>query len=129
MTNEYLKLEVGTVLKDVYNDSIDYYLVGPYFVYCNDYDWPYIRPYKFVRGHNTCIASAEEKEQFIKDLKDNHLIINEKGELVHEEHSTISVNITFKTDLTPDKVLDILKKMTSEFDTIGTVKSIELNND
>ena len=129
MINKYLNIEVGTVLKDIYNDGIDYYLVGPYFVYCNDYNWPYIRPYKFIKSDNTCIASAEEKEQFIKDLKDNHLIINEKGELVHEEHNTISINITFNTDLTSDKVLDILKKSKSEFDTIGTVKSIELNCD
>ena len=127
MINEYLKLEVGTVLKDIYNGSTDYYLVGPYFVYCNDYDWPYIRPYKFVSSKNTCVASAEEKEQFIKELKDNHLVINEKGELVHEEHSTISISITFNTDLTPDKIIDILKKI--QFDTIGTVKSIEVNHD
>ena len=42
MINEYLDkpLEVGTVLKEIYDDSTSFYLVGPYFVYTNDYHFP-----------------------------------------------------------------------------------------
>ena len=49
MLNEYIDkpLEVGTVLKEDFDGEINYYIVGEYFVFSNDYDYPEIRPYKF----------------------------------------------------------------------------------
>ena len=57
MKNEYVNFEIGTVLKETYPNEIFYYIVGEYFIYCNDYDFPQIRPHKFVFDEHISIAS------------------------------------------------------------------------
>ena len=101
MTNKYINYPVGTCFKEDYCEDgetkVCYYLVGEYPIYCNDYDCPAIRPWKF--NVNECtIASDEEKKEFIEALKKNHLIWNdETGKLEHEfEEITLSVKVKVK---------------------------------
>ena len=115
MVNEYLESykEVGTVLKETYPDGIAYYIVGEYFIYCNDYDFPQIRPHKFIFDEHISIASEAEKEKFIEDLKKNHLIWNEKiGKLEREfEEFTFSVHVKANKNMTKEKVMNILNNL------------------
>ncbi len=110
--NEYLNkpLEVGTVLKETYNGATCFYLVGSYFVYTNDYNFPQIRPHKFIFDDNISIASEDEKNQFIKDLKKNHLIWDEEiGNLKREyEEIRLSVKIKVKPGMDIDKLIETL---------------------
>ena len=88
MINEYIEtpLEVGTVLKETYGKNIvEYYIVGDFFIYENDYNFFQIRPYKFIFDEHITIASEDEKRAFIEDLKKNHLIWDEKtGKVIRE---------------------------------------------
>jgi len=109
MTNEYINYQVGTCFKEIYEGKPCYYIVGEYFIYCNDYDSPQIRPWKFDVNECT-IASEEEKKQFIKDLKKNHLIWNEEtGKIERKyEERTLSVKVQVKPDTDINKLLEIL---------------------
>ena len=110
MTNEYINYPVGTVFKEEYADHhACYYIVGEYFVYCNDYDCPQIRPWKFDPSECT-IASDEEKKEFIEALKKNHLIWNEEtGGLGREfEELTLSVKVKVKPGTDINELLERL---------------------
>ena len=112
MINEYIDepLEIGTVLKETYPNAVAYYIVGEYFIYCNDYECPQIRPHKFNFNEHISIASEEEKNQFIEDLKKNHLIWNdETGKLEREyEEITLSVKVKVEPGMNINKLLEIL---------------------
>lgn len=112
MINEYIDkpLEIGTVLKETYPNAIAYYIVGEHFIYCNDYECPQIRPHKFNFNKYISIASEEEKNQFIEDLKKNHLIWNdETGKLEREyEEITLSVKVKVEPGMNINKLLEIL---------------------
>lgn len=94
--NEWLKIpqEVGTVLKETFMGTDCYYLVGPYFVYSNDYDNYQIRPHKFYFDNNVEVATEEEKKNFIEELRHNHLIYNEETKLVNREYETHELKVT-----------------------------------
>ena len=96
MKNDFLDYEVGTVLKEIYMDGdVSYYIVGAHFIYTNDYDDPKIRPHKFDTRY-CYIADEDEKEQFIEDLKKNHLIWNEETGEVTREYEEITLNVKVK---------------------------------
>ena len=111
--NEYLDkpLEVGKVLKEIYEGEINFYLVGPYFIYMNDYDFPQIRPHKFIYDKHISIASEDEKKSFIEALKKNHLIINENYEVKREfEIYNLTAKVTVKSDISVSKE-ELVKKL------------------
>lgn len=111
--NEYLdkSLEVGTVLKETYEDGINFYLVGPYFIYMNDYDFPQIRPHKFTFDDHISIASEDEKKSFIEALKKNHLIVDENYEVKREfETYNLTAKVTVKSDISVSKE-ELIKKL------------------
>ena len=121
MINEYLDkpLEVGTVLKEIYGDSTSFYLVGPYFVYTNDYDYPQIRPYKFIFDDHISIASEDEKKLFIEILKKNHLIVDENYELKREfEIYNLTAKIKVKSNISKEELIKKLNEIysSSEFE-------------
>ena len=94
--NNYINeknLEVGTVLKATYEDGIDYYIVGRIFIYCNDYNYPQIRPHKFIFDDHISIASEEEKKKFIEDLKKNHLIWDEEAGTLNREYDKVRLSV------------------------------------
>lgn len=96
MVNDYLtekNLEVGTVLKATYEDGIEYYIVGRVFIYCNDYNYPQIRPHKFIFDDHISIASEEEKKKFIEDLKKNHLIWDEEAGTLKRECDKVRLSV------------------------------------
>ena len=99
MTNEYINYPVGTVFKEEYYEDIShhvcYYIVGEYFVYCNYYDCPQIRPWKFNPSECT-LASDSEKVAFIEALKKNHLIWDEETGKVEREYEEITLNVKVK---------------------------------
>ena len=99
MTNEYINYPVGTVLKEEYYEYMShhvcYYIVGEYFIYCNDYNSPTIRPWKFDTSMCT-IASEDEKKEFIEALKKNHLIWDEETGKVEREYEEITLNVKVK---------------------------------
>lgn len=109
MTNEYINYSVGTVFKEIYEGKPCYYIVGEYFIYCNDYDYPQIRPWKFNPSECT-IASDGEKKEFIEALKKNHLIWNEETGKVEREFEEITLNVKVKVrpGMSIDKVLETL---------------------
>ena len=109
MTNEYINYPVGTVFKEIYEGKPCYYIVGEYFVYCNCYDNPQIRPWKFDSSECT-IASDEEKKEFIEALKKNNLIWNEEtGKVEREfEEITLSVKVKVKPGTDINKLLERL---------------------
>ena len=109
MMNEYIDYPIGICLKEIYNGKSYYYLVGKSFIYCNDYDCPQIRPWKFDVDECT-IASEEEKKQFIEDLKRNNLIWNEKTGKVERkyEERTLSVKVQVEPGTDINKLLEIL---------------------
>ena len=121
MINEYLNkpLEVGTVLKETYDDSTSFYLVGPYFVYTNDYNYPQIRPHKFIFDDHISIASEDEKKLFIEMLKKNHLIVDENYEVKREfEIYNLTAKVTVKSNISKEELIKKLNKIYSsnEFD-------------
>ena len=99
MENEYINYTVGTVLKEEYYEDMSqhtcYYIVGEYFIYCNDYDCPQIRPHKFDDSY-CVIASEDEKKEFIKKLKNNHLIWNEETGKVEREYEEVTLSVKLK---------------------------------
>ena len=113
MTNEYINYPVGTVFKEEYYENMSnhvcYYIVGEYFIYCNSFHNPQIRPWKFDSSECT-IASDEEKKEFIEALKKNHLIWNEEiGKVEREfEEITLSVKVKVKPDTDINKLLERL---------------------
>ena len=131
MINEYLEtpMEVGTVLKytsdSLFPNEIDYYIVGKYFIYCNDYNFPEIRPHKFVFDEHISIASEDEKKKFIEDLKKNHLIWNEKnGKLEREyEEITLSVKVRTKQGMSIKDVIHILNNL-NKFNDRDEIKKV-----
>ena len=121
IVNEYLDktLEVGTVLKETYKDSTSFYLVGPYFVYTNDYDYPQIRPHKFIFDDHISIASEDEKKLFIEILKKNHLIVDENYEVKREfETYRLSAKVKVKSNISKEELIKKLNEIYSslEFD-------------
>lgn len=121
MINEYLDkpLEVGTVLKETYDDSTSFYLVGPYFVYTNDYHFPQIRPHKFIFDDHISIASEDEKKLFIEMLKKNHLIVDENYEVKREfEIYNLTAKVTVKSNISKEELIKKLNEIysTSEFE-------------
>lgn len=131
MINEYLTdpIEVGTVLKETYPNEIAYYIVGKYFIYCNDYDFPQIRPHKFIFDEHISIASESEKKNFIEDLKKNHLIWNkETGELEREyDEFTLNVKVKTKPGMTKEDVMHALSLMT-KCDDEDDIKNVTFEN-
>lgn len=115
MINEYLDkpLEVGTVLKETYPDGIAYYIVGEYFVYDNDYEYPQIRPHKFYFDEHISIANEEESKFAFESFKQNHLIWNEKtGKITREfDEHVLSVKVRCLAGTPVDKILNILNNM------------------
>ena len=116
MTNEYIDhpvgptgYPVGTVLKENSDNSICYYIVGEYFVYCKDYYYPAIRPWKFDTSKCT-IADEDEKKEFIETLKKNHLIWDEETGKVEREYEeiTLSVKVKVQPGMDIDKLLERL---------------------
>lgn len=109
MTNEYINFPIGTCFKEIHEDKSYYYLVGKSFIYCNDYHCPQIRPWKFNVDECT-IASEEEKNQFIEDLKKNYLIWDEETGKVEREFEdvTLNVKIRVKPGIDINKLLEIL---------------------
>lgn len=109
MLNEYINYPIGTCFKEVYEDRPCYYIVGEYFVYCNDYDSPQIRPWKFDTSRCT-LASDSEKIDFIEKLKNNHLIWCEgTGKLEREyEEITLSVKVKVEPGTDINKLLERL---------------------
>lgn len=121
IVNEYLDrpLKVGTVLKETYEDSTSFYLVGPYFVYTNDYDYPQIRPHKFIFDDHISIASEDEKKLFIEILKKNHLIVDENYEVKREfETYRLSAKVKVKSNISKEELIKKLNEIysSSEFD-------------
>jgi len=120
--NEYLDkpLEVGTVLKETCNGATYFYLVGPYFVYTNDYNFPQIRPHKFVFDDHISIASEDEKKLFIEMLKKNHLIVDENYELKREfEIYNLTAKVKVKSNISKEELIKKLNEIyssISEFD-------------
>ena len=109
--NEYINQPIGTVFKETYEDGVCYYIVGNYFVYCNDYYCPQIRPWKF--DTSLCeIASEDEKTKFIEALKNNHLIWNNKTGKVEREYEevTLSVKVKVRPGMNMEELLDTLNK-------------------
>lgn len=95
--NEWLEIpqEVGSVLKETCGDNeVYYYLVGPYFVYTNDYDFFQIRPYKFCFDNKIEVATEEERKNFIEELRRNHLIYDEETNLVKREYANYELKVT-----------------------------------
>lgn len=92
MKNEYLDFEIGTVLKEMYEGKPCYYIIGEYCVYCNDYECPQIRPWKFNSDECT-IASDNESKEFIEALKKNHLIWNKDIGKLQREYEEIALNV------------------------------------
>jgi len=109
MNNEYINFPVGTCFKEIYEGKPYFYIVGEYFIYCNDFHNPQIRPWKFDISEFT-IADEDEKNQFIEDLKKNHLIWNEDtGKLEREfEEIRLSVKIKVKPGMDIDKLIETL---------------------
>lgn len=109
MMNEMLDYSIGTVLKEMYEGKPYFYIVGEYFIYCNDYDCPQIRPWKFDTSE-CIVASDDEKKDFIETLKKNHLIWNEEtGKLELEfEEITLSVKVKVKPGTDINKLLERL---------------------
>lgn len=117
MTNTFLvkPTKIGTVLKETHsNGDASYYLVGPYYVYCNYYDDPYIRPHKFWFDENITVASDEEREKFIKDLADNNLVLDEHyilSQKFKDFEVVVRVNATNK--MTKEEILEKLNHVSS----------------
>ena len=118
MINDYLSkpYEAGTVLKESTEFKDYYYLVGPYFIYCNHYDDPYIRPHKFLFNENVTVATEEEKKAFLEDLRKNHLIVTEEFEV---EKEFTDYTVTIRSKLTKEQLKEMFK--TSELSEIGEV--------
>ena len=109
MMNDYINYSVGTCFKEIYDGKSYYYLVGKSFIYCNNYDNPQIRPWKF-NVDECIIASEDEKNQFIKDLKKNHLIWNEESGNLEREYEEIKLSVKIKTKpgIDINKLIEIL---------------------
>ena len=118
MINDYLSkpYEIGTVLKESTSNGCWYYLVGPYYIYSNDPNDPYIRPYKFSLD-NISEASEEERQNFFKELKQNHYIVTDNYEL---ERESLDYTITISTKLSKDIMIRRLKE-------IGEIINIKYN--
>lgn len=116
MINGYLNkpLEVGTVLKETYEGETAFYLVGPYFIYTNDYHFPQIRPHKFIFDDHISIASEDEKKLFIEMLKKNHLIVNENYEVKREfETYNLTAKVTVKSNISKEELIKKLNEIYS----------------
>ena len=111
--NEWLEVpqEVGSVLKEICGDNeVYYYLVGPFFVYSNDYDFFRIRPYKFCFDNKIEVATEEERKNFIEELRKNHLIYDEETKLVNREYEdhVLKVTISAKPGMNIEDIIQIL---------------------
>lgn len=109
MTNEYINFPIGTCFKEIYEGKPYFYIVGEFFIYCNDFHNPYIRPWK-IDVSEFVVANEDEKNQFIKDLKNNHLIWDEEtGKLEREfEEIRLSVKIKVKPGMDINKLIETL---------------------
>ena len=120
MTNEYINYPVVTCFKEVWEGKPCYYIVGEYFVYCNDYDCPQIRPWKFNPSECTIVISTEEKRELIEAFKKNHLIWNEETGKVEREFDEVTLNVKVKVrpGMDINKLLEILnyEKNTKPYD-------------
>lgn len=114
MVNEYIDkpLEVGTVLKEDFDGEINYYIVGEYFVFSNDYDYPEIRPYKFNFNKYISIASENEKKDFIEALRKNHLIWDEEKGTLHREFNDFTIKLKIQArGKSKDEIITELKNL------------------
>jgi hypothetical protein len=109
MINEYINFPVGTCFKEVYEGKPYFYILGEFFIYCNDFHNPQHRPWK-IDISKLVVANEDEKNQFIKDLKKNHLIWNEEtGKLEREfEEIRLSVKIKAKPGIDINKLIETL---------------------
>ena len=118
MKNEYLEnpLEVGTVLKEeLPTGGTEYYIVGDYFIYANDYDFPKIRPHKFIFDACITVASEEEKEAFVETLRKNHLIWDEGTGKVTREYEKLRLSVMLKLKPGIDKE-ELIRKLNTELE-------------
>ena len=126
MMSEYLNYPVGTVLKETYEGENYYYIVGEYFVYANDYTSPQIRPYKFD-GDFTIVTDEDEKNQFIEDLKKNHLIWDEETGKLEREFEEVSLNVKVKVKPGTD-INELIKKLNLEVENPYYVYNMKFEN-
>ena len=108
MKNPEIDYPVGTIFKEVGKNYIAYYIVGKYFVYCNDYRDPQIRPWKF-NTEGLTIAN-DEKDKCIEYFKNNHLIWDEQSGRMEREYEeiTLSVKMKVKPNTDVDRLLEQL---------------------
>lgn len=130
MINDYLtekNLEVGTVLKATYEDGIEYYIVGRVFIYCNDYNFPQIRPHKFIFDDHISIASEEEKKRFIEDLKRNHLIWDEEAGSLNREYDKVRLSVVL--EVTPNMdINELIERLNVEVNNPTGVFNMKFEN-
>lgn len=126
MMSEYLNYPVGTVLKETYEGKNYYYIVGEYFVYANDYTSPQIRPYKFD-GDFTIVTDEDEKNQFIEDLKKNHLIWDEETGKLEREFEEVSLNVKVKVKPGTD-INELIEKLNLEVENPYYVYNMKFEN-
>lgn len=108
MENSEIGYPIGTIFKEVGENYTAYYIVGDYFVYCNDYHSPQIRPWKFnTKG---LIIANDEKDKCIEQFKSNHLIWNEQLHIMEREYEevTLSVKMKVKPSTDVDKLIERL---------------------
>ena len=108
MENPEINYPVGTIFKEVGENYTEYYIVGEYFVYCNDYHSQQIRPWKF--NTEGLVIANDEKDECIKSFKDNHLIWNEHLGIVEREYEeiTLSVKVQVKPNTDVDRLIERL---------------------
>ena len=108
MENPEINYPVGTIFKEVGENYTEYYIVGEYFVYCNDYHSPQIRPWKF--NTEGLVIANDEKDECIKSFKDNHLIWDEHLGIVEREYEeiTLSVKVQVKPNTDVDNLIERL---------------------
>ena len=108
MENSEIGYPIGTIFKEVGENYTAYYIVGDYFVYCNDYHSPQIRPWKFnTKG---LIIANDEKDKCIEQFKSNHLIWTEQLHIMEREYEevTLSVKMKVKPSTDVDKLIERL---------------------
>lgn len=130
MVNDYLtekNLEVGTVLKATYEDGIEYYIVGRVFIYCNDYNFPQIRPHKFVFDDHISLASKEEKKRFIEDLKKNHLIWDEEAGSLNREYDKVRLSVVLEVKPNMD-INELIERLNVEVNNPTGVFNMKFEN-
>lgn len=114
MENDFIGFPVGICFKEMYEGKPYFYIVGEYFIYCNDFHNPQIRPHKIDISEFT-VASEDEKNQFIDDLKKNHLIWNEETGKLEREYEEITLSVKVKVKPGTD-IYNLIETLNSELE-------------